>query len=186
MIGPSFPSFSSTTFQNIPGILWKYFQKNNKTSCLVGPASGSQVVPCGETNTRTYIHDEANRAFWNFANAPKKFIRKRSIWRQISVFICCIKRVLPYHNTSCQYTQQTLLDTKSVLLHVPLHFEKISIQQDTIPQQTLNAHYLTKYVKLTEWVNASTRIYEIFKTPQFSLAHTKWDTIQKKTLRNKA
>jgi len=57
-------------------IFWQVFEKYSNVKFHEQPSSGSQVVPCGQTegqaNRRTDKHNEANGRFRNFANATKK------------------------------------------------------------------------------------------------------------------
>jgi hypothetical protein len=46
------------------------FEKYPNINFNENPSSESRVVPCGQTDGRTYEYDEANDRFRNFANAP--------------------------------------------------------------------------------------------------------------------
>ena len=51
--------FPRQTFEKCPYIKFYY-----------NPSSGSRLVPCGRRDGRTYMHDEANSRYSNFAKAP--------------------------------------------------------------------------------------------------------------------
>jgi hypothetical protein len=53
------------------------FEKSSNTKFHQNPSSGSQVVPCGQTDR----HDEAV-ALRDFVNAPKSALSLEGIWEQ--------------------------------------------------------------------------------------------------------